>query len=343
MKQFSIFAFALATLFLLMVLLRFTSFQQSQDGYFLETYFENAGGIRKDAPVMIAGYEIGKVQQIELDHVQRGVKMQILIFDDVKIPRDSTLKIAEKGMLGEMYLSFKFGTSKQMYQPGELVEGDSPTNLTEFVGSAGEVFTSVGSEIQGLAHSLNQVFSEKEVQKDLKTAINDFSKLLSNANQILSENKESFKMSNEKLTQIMVNADAIVSSLKEKESFKNLANILSHLEEVVKGIKPLIAESKKGAESLNEVTGKAKEVMEHIVKLLEALNVSKGTGGKLVYDASLYDNMNKLLKDGSELLTFLKANPSAIIFGKKKKVKISEQKMNARKRKGMNEYTLEVE
>ena len=52
--------------------------------------------------------------------------MTLNIDEGIVIPKNSELKIAEKGMLGEMYLSFSYGDSADSYKPGEMVEGNPP-------------------------------------------------------------------------------------------------------------------------------------------------------------------------------------------------------------------------
>ena len=78
----------------------------------------------------MAGKLIGQVGVIEFDMENRGLVMNLWIDGGVNIPDDSTLKVAEKGMLGEMYLSFDFGESKTYLKEGSRLSGAAPTNLS---------------------------------------------------------------------------------------------------------------------------------------------------------------------------------------------------------------------
>ncbi|MBF0196635.1 MAG: hypothetical protein HQL32_02950 [Planctomycetes bacterium] len=84
----------------------------------------------------------------------------------------------------------------------------------------------------------------------------------------------------------------------------------------------------RGEDVMKMISGLSEEadgVVKELKLLLAALNASKGTGGKLVYEDALYENINELLESGTSLVQMLEENPSSLIFGKRKKKKADDE------------------
>jgi len=96
-------------------------------------YYDNAGGIRPGAPVLLAGREIGKVitlkSPVPLDKRPTGypndeVSIDVQVDRDAEVYRTETVHLTQQGLMGPMVIDF--------------VQGDATTGLatnhTEFVG-----------------------------------------------------------------------------------------------------------------------------------------------------------------------------------------------------------------
>lgn len=116
-------AAGLAALFVLaMQVSNITAFQQSE-GYTVEAYFQNVGGLRERAPVRMGGVQIGRVSAITLDAQRFEARVALTIdqrYDD--LPSDTAASIRTSGLLGEQYVSLEPGG-----MPDALAEGDEIT------------------------------------------------------------------------------------------------------------------------------------------------------------------------------------------------------------------------
>ena len=70
--------------------------------------FDQATGLKKMAPVEMAGIQIGQVEKIALDHGKARVTM--LISKDVPLSQDVSALIRTRGVLGDKYVAMEPGT-----------------------------------------------------------------------------------------------------------------------------------------------------------------------------------------------------------------------------------------
>ena len=93
-------------------------------GYEVYARFTNTGGLKKGAPVVIAGVDVGRVKGIALDDYEARV-----VFDvrrDVKIQTDAVASIRTRGLVGEKYVEISPGGSEEIVQPGEAIRDTEP-------------------------------------------------------------------------------------------------------------------------------------------------------------------------------------------------------------------------
>lgn len=113
-------AAGLAALFVLaMQVSNITAFQRA-DGYTVDAYFQNVGGLRDRAPVRMGGVPIGRVSGITLDPARFEARVELTIdarYDD--LPSDTAASIRTSGLLGEQYVSLQPGG-----MPDALEDGD---------------------------------------------------------------------------------------------------------------------------------------------------------------------------------------------------------------------------
>lgn len=100
-------------------------------GYTLTASFENIGSLKVRAPVKIGGVAIGKVQNIELNPATYQADVTVLIYNQYKIPDDSTANIYTEGLLGSNYLNFAPGYSDTYFKQGDKVQRTSSALILE--------------------------------------------------------------------------------------------------------------------------------------------------------------------------------------------------------------------
>jgi phospholipid/cholesterol/gamma-HCH transport system substrate-binding protein len=89
-------------------------------GLVLYADFDQTGGLKPRAPVVIAGVKVGQVRAIALDGSYRArVKMDL--DDRLKLPVDTSASIVTSGILGDRYVSLQLGGEEEILKSGETI------------------------------------------------------------------------------------------------------------------------------------------------------------------------------------------------------------------------------
>jgi phospholipid/cholesterol/gamma-HCH transport system substrate-binding protein len=75
-------------------------------GYYLYTTFDEVAGLSKKAPVMLNGFEVGKVEEMKVSYDNDSTKIMIKLWLDsnAKVREDAAVSIKTLGLMGEKYI-----------------------------------------------------------------------------------------------------------------------------------------------------------------------------------------------------------------------------------------------
>jgi phospholipid/cholesterol/gamma-HCH transport system substrate-binding protein len=82
--------------------------------------FDEIGGLKPRAQVVISGVKVGQVKQITLDDSYRA-RVGIDLDGRLKLPVDTTASIMTSGLLGDRYISLQLGAEQETLEPGEEI------------------------------------------------------------------------------------------------------------------------------------------------------------------------------------------------------------------------------
>ncbi len=115
------------------VVLSISSLSLFEKGQRVHVIFGYANGLKKAAPVRLAGVEAGVVKAIEVfTDSQTGVmkvKVDLFIDKGVGVPLDSKISINQLGLLGEKYVEVTPGMSPQMLAEDATISGIDPVPM----------------------------------------------------------------------------------------------------------------------------------------------------------------------------------------------------------------------
>ncbi|MES2961134.1 MAG: outer membrane lipid asymmetry maintenance protein MlaD [Pseudomonadota bacterium] len=104
-------------------------------GYHLIAKFENIDGLASGSDVKISGVKIGTVEHQFLDDKDFRATLKITIDPNVKLPTDSSAKVASEGLLGSKYLSITPGGDEEVLKEGEEIQfTQSSVNFEDLLG-----------------------------------------------------------------------------------------------------------------------------------------------------------------------------------------------------------------
>jgi phospholipid/cholesterol/gamma-HCH transport system substrate-binding protein len=107
----------------------------ASDTYQIVANFDSVDGVDSGTNVKISDVKIGSVNSQALDKETYRAKLMINIDSNIKLPKDSSVKIVSSGLLGGKYLSVDPGAEDDMLQNGdELKYTQSAVNFEELLG-----------------------------------------------------------------------------------------------------------------------------------------------------------------------------------------------------------------
>lgn len=103
--------------------------------YSILAKFDNIEGIAPGSDVKISGVKVGVIDSQFLDNKTYRATLKILIDSAVKLPLDSSAKIASEGLLGSKFLSIEIGADDEMLKEGDEIQfTQSSVNFEELLG-----------------------------------------------------------------------------------------------------------------------------------------------------------------------------------------------------------------
>lgn len=89
-------------------------------GLVLYADFDEIGGLKERAPVVISGVKVGEVTRIGLADDYRA-KVTFNLDPTLKLPIDTSASIVTSGVLGDRYVSLQPGGDDQLLGPGDEI------------------------------------------------------------------------------------------------------------------------------------------------------------------------------------------------------------------------------
>ncbi len=104
--------------------------------YRLQAEFNNVAGLKRRSKVMIAGVQVGQVENIRIDPISVRARVDMLINRDIDfLSEDTIAAIQTAGILGEKYIALSPGGAEETLHDGDQIrDTQSALVLEELVG-----------------------------------------------------------------------------------------------------------------------------------------------------------------------------------------------------------------
>ena len=276
------------------------------EGYEVWALFDQASGLKKMAPVEMAGIQIGQVENILLDRGRARVVMRIS--KDVPLATDVTALIRTRGVLGDKFVAIEPGSpgAPKLKEGQQIVRAEVPTDLDRVMSRIGEV----ADNIKDITDSLKVSIASPEATHNISEALANLRELTASLKTVVADNQQ-------RLNRIVVNMDRFTGDLSQiseqnkqalTETIQNfqvasrqmkttIAALTSVMEKVDKGEGTIgqLVNNKQTIEDLNSTLASLKEVSKKIEK-------GEGTIGKLVNDDSTVNKIDEALTSINDYL-----------------------------------------
>jgi phospholipid/cholesterol/gamma-HCH transport system substrate-binding protein len=103
---------------------------ERRGGLVLIANFDELGGLKTRAPVVIAGVKVGQVRSIGLGDDYRA-RVTLDLDPTLKLPTDTSASIVTAGLLGDRYISLQVGGDQKLLASGDTLNFTESAVLLE--------------------------------------------------------------------------------------------------------------------------------------------------------------------------------------------------------------------
>ncbi len=302
--------FKVGILTVVTILLLIFGYQYLRTGQFFQkgrvyyAYYNNVNGLGVNDKVLYHGYEIGTVQDIQLnsiDSMEIAIMVTLNIVEDLPIYENAEARIVNSDLLGEKAISIIQKTEGNLLPSGSVLRGTVEQTLSQQIE---EELLPVKNKIELLVSNIDSVIGRIQgiFDVDFQGKINEnlisIEGALVNIRSITQNVEEIIAMEKYHIDTIVTDVQAITSTIKDnradlERSIQNFAAISDSLSNV---------EFSKLFNSMADVTVR----LDSIIAKVEA---GEGTLGELIQDEELYDNLNKISVSVNQLVKDIQENP----------------------------------
>tara|TARA_B110000879_G_scaffold9216_1_gene11847 strand:- start:3930 stop:4886 length:957 start_codon:yes stop_codon:yes gene_type:complete len=261
--------------------------------------YENIGGLQVGSPVLVNGYKVGIVNNINLLAQKRQSLLVTISIDKVfDIPVNTICKIINQDLMGSKGITLVLSNNNDLIASGDTLIGRIEGSLQE----------EVNAQILPLKNKAEELIGSIDSVMMIVTAV-----LNKNTRDNLRNSLSSLDKTFELMSQTMVKVDSMVDLNDERISkvVKNLESITTNLESSNGKIKNILTNFSSLSDSLaNADIG---TVLQNISDLTTKINNGEGSIGLLLKDDKIYVNFEKSTRELASLLEDIKKHPSRYV------------------------------
>lgn len=299
-------AIAIALLFIGYSFLKGNDVFSSENTYYTE--YNNVDGLSTSKPVMVNGYQIGRVSKLKLQDNGK-IRTEFKIKKEYEVPSNTVARIVSADLLGSKAIVFELGNSTTMARDGDPLLSDIQANLMEKVEPLQKKVENLVEKLDSVLTGVNTALDD-EFQRDFKNSLRSISSSLKNIEMITNDVEGLVGTEKMRLANIMTNLESITTNFKNYNGQIN--SILNNLDTV---------SSELAQVEIKETVDNATKAMQDVQSITNKINNGEGSIGLLVNDEKLYNNLTHASESLDQLVDDLKNNPGKYlkisIFGKK--------------------------
>ncbi len=261
--------------------------------------YPRVDGLAVSKPVLINGFQIGRVDKLTL--LPNGsIVATLKINGKYDIPKNSTARLESTDLLGSKAIVMDLG-SGAFAEEGDTLNANVQQNIMEAVQPVQKKAEQIIGKMDSILTSVNSIMNPN-FQKNVDKSFNSIAATLASLEATSKKVDRLVGSESSKVESILNNVEAISSNLKNNNAKINaiLANINTVTDQVA------AANFKQTIENANKAVADFQGVVTKI-------NEGQGSLGLLVNDRQMYDNLNNASKNLDNLIIDLKENPKRYV------------------------------
>ena len=261
--------------------------------------YENIGGLQVGSPVLVNGYKVGMVSNIDLLTEQnQNLLVTISLDKEFDMATNTVCKIVNQDLMGTKGIALVLGDTDELVTSGDTLISGIEGSLQDEVNAQILPLKNKAEELIGSIDSVMMIVTavlNKDTRDNLRNSLSSLDKTF------------------ELMSQTMVKVDSMIDINDERiaKVVKNLESITSNLESSNGEIKNILT----NFSSLSDSLAKADiaKVLQNVSDITTKINNGEGSIGLLLKDDKIYVNFEKSTRELAALLEDIKKNPSRYV------------------------------
>jgi len=261
--------------------------------------YENIGGLQVGSTVMVNGYKVGMVSNIDLlIENNQNLLVTISVEKEFDMAINTVCKIVNQDLMGTKGIALLLGNATELIAVGD----------TLLSGIEGTLQDEVNAQILPLKNKAEALIGSVDSVMMIVTAVLNKDTRESLRNSLQSLDKTFLLMS-----ETMIKVDSMVDLNDERISkvVQNLESISSNLESSNGEIKTILTNFATLSDSL--VKADIAVTLKNVSEITAKINNGEGSIGLLMKDDKIYANFEKSTRELAELLEDIKKHPSRYV------------------------------
>jgi phospholipid/cholesterol/gamma-HCH transport system substrate-binding protein len=120
-------------------------FEFKKEGYRLKVHFRDIDGVALNAPVMLNGFEVGRVEDIQFIYGEKThVELTLWLEATARVQGGAKAVVKTLGFLGEKYIAITAGEEGRSFLvDGAVIKGNEPVDLAALLAEGQEVMANL--------------------------------------------------------------------------------------------------------------------------------------------------------------------------------------------------------
>ena len=261
--------------------------------------YENIGGLQVGSPVLVNGYKVGMVSNIDLLTEQnQNLLVTISLDKEFDMASNTVCKIVNQDLMGTKGIALVLGNTDELVTSGDTLISGIEGSLQDEVNAQILPLKNKAEELIGSIDSVMMIVTavlNKDTRENLRNSLSSLDKTF------------------ELMSHTMVKVDSMIDINDERiaKVVKNLESITSNLESSNGEIKNILT----NFSSLSDSLAKADiaKVLQNVSDITTKINNAEGSIGLLLKDDKIYVNFEKSTRELAALLEDIKKNPSRYV------------------------------
>ncbi len=300
------------------------------------SYIDNAGGLRKGAPVRLQGVDIGNVTGIRVvpEKSPNPVEIQMRVntrYQDF-LKTDSKVELSTAGVLGETFVDIDSrSASGSPVHDGTVLEAEAVPDLQDVVRASQGTLQNVDtllkradrimSAVESGQGSVGKLIYDKQLYVNLNDAVKQVQGILADVNNgkgtigKLLKDEEMYAKLNTSIDKLNATIDnlnqgqgTIGKLMKDPTLYNNANQTMAKANELITNINEGKGALGKFAHD-EEFAKKLDTTITNLNSIVARLNAGEGSAGMILKDPSLYNNADQMLLESRNLIKAIRENP----------------------------------